>query len=107
VDCDGVLVETRFHQAPGAKVRPAVVVLDSGDQDFLGAPVTTRLRSAEFEVNLAGWQAAGLNVPSSARVQKLTVLANANVRRILGRLPEDALARLHQSLCRAFCPRSD
>ena len=104
---DVVLVEVRFHQAPGAKVRPTVVVLDSGDEDFVGAPITTRVRSAEFELNLAGWQAAGLNVPSIARVHKLAVLAKANIRRILGRLSEDDLAHLRVALCRAFCPRTE
>src|ERR1022692_1329955 len=32
---DVVLVEVRFHQAPGAKVRPAVVVLDSAMRTLL------------------------------------------------------------------------
>ena len=61
----------------------------------------------EFDLNLAGWQAAGLNVPSIARVHKLAVLAKANIRRILGRLSEDDLAHLRAALCRAFCPRSE
>jgi hypothetical protein len=28
--------------------------LDSSDEDFVGAPITTRVRSADFEVNLGG-----------------------------------------------------
>ena len=104
---DVVLVEVRFHQAPGAKVRPTVVVLDSGDEDFVGAPITTRVRPAEFELNLAGWQAAGLNVPSIARVHKLAVLAKASIRQVLGRLSDDDLADLRAALCRAFCPRTE
>ncbi|MGA2132222.1 MAG: type II toxin-antitoxin system PemK/MazF family toxin [Bryobacteraceae bacterium] len=102
---DVVLVEVRFHQAPGAKVRPTVVVLDSGDEDFVGAPITTRVRSGEFELSLGGWHAAGLNVPSSARMHKVAVLAKANIRRVLGRLSEDDLTHLRVALCRAFCPR--
>jgi mRNA interferase MazF len=104
---DVVLVEVRFHQAPGAKVRPTVVVLDSGDEDFVAAPITTRVRSAEFEVNLGDWQAAGLNVPSVARVHKVAVLAKVSIRRVLGRLSGDDHARLRAALCRAFCPRSE
>jgi mRNA interferase MazF len=64
---DVVLVEVHFHQTHGAKVRPAVVVLDSGDEDFLGAPITTRVRAGGFDLNLAGWQVA--------------VLAKRNIRR--------------------------
>ena len=99
---DIVLVEVRFHQAHGGKVRPVVVVLDSGDEDFVAAPITTRVRST----NLAGWQAAGLNVQSTARVHKVAVLAKMNIRRSLGRLADDDLDHLHAALCRAFCPRS-
>lgn len=57
---DVVLIEVAFHQTQGAKIRPAVVVLDSGDEDFIAAPITTRVRTAEFDMNLAGWQVAGL-----------------------------------------------
>jgi mRNA interferase MazF len=102
---DVVLVEVRFHQVPGAKVRPTVVVLDSGDEDFIGAPITTRVRSAEFELNLDGWQDAGLNAPSIAR--KIAVLAKTSIRRILGSLSDEDLAHLRVALCRAFCPRSE
>jgi mRNA-degrading endonuclease toxin of MazEF toxin-antitoxin module len=104
---DVILVEERFHQALGGEIGPTVVVPDSGDEDFIGAPITTRLRSAVLELNLAGWQAAGLNVPSIARVHKVAVLAKASIRRILDRLSEDDLAHLRVALCRAFCPRSE
>jgi mRNA-degrading endonuclease toxin of MazEF toxin-antitoxin module len=58
-------------------------------------------------LNLAGWQAAGLNVPSIARVHKVAVLAKANIRRILGRLSDDDLAQFRAALCRAFCSPSE
>jgi len=31
---DIVLIEVQFHQTRGSKIRPATVVLDSGDEDF-------------------------------------------------------------------------
>src|SRR5579871_2199754 len=42
---DIVLIDIRFHQAEGSKIRPVVVVLDSGDQDFVAIPVTPRKQS--------------------------------------------------------------
>jgi mRNA-degrading endonuclease toxin of MazEF toxin-antitoxin module len=104
---DVVLVEVRFHQAPGAKVRPAVVVLDSAMRTLLALRSPRGDARPEFDLNLAGWQAAGLNVPSIARVHKLAVLAKANIRRVLGRLSDDDLAHLRVALCRAFCPRTE
>jgi len=38
----------RFHQAMGAKVRAAVVLLDAGDDDSVAAPSTSQRRSADF-----------------------------------------------------------
>lgn len=37
-----VLIRMEFHQRAGGKVRPAVVLLDTGDDDFIAAPVTWR-----------------------------------------------------------------
>ncbi len=70
-----VLIRMMFHQATGAKVRPAVVLLDSGDTDFVAAPVTSQQRHSGFELVIHDWQAAGLNVASSLRIHKLTALA--------------------------------
>ena len=101
---DIVLIEVRFHQAEGAKVRPVIVVLDSGDEDFVAVPVTSRARVADFDVALAGWQAAGLNVPSVARAHKLAVLSKTSVRRVVGRMTAGDLVVFHTALCRAYCP---
>ena len=68
-----VLIRMQFHQAQGSKIRPALVLFDAGDEDFLAAPITSQPRASEFDLVVADWQAAGLNVPSTARVHKLTV----------------------------------
>jgi mRNA interferase MazF len=99
-----VLIRMQFHQAPGAKIRPALVLLDPGDEDFVAAPITSQPRASEFDLAVADWQTAGLNVPSTVRVHKLAVLAKADiVRRLRGCSSADreALAKL---LCRIFCP---
>ncbi len=36
-----VPIRMEFHQTTGAKVRPAVVLLDTGDDDFVAAPITS------------------------------------------------------------------
>ena len=99
-----VLIEVQFHQTLGAKVRPAVVVLDSGDADFVAAPITSRVRASEFDVTLGDWRGAGLNVPSVVRIDKVAVLAKADIRRLAGMITGDDLASIRKALCRAFCP---
>jgi mRNA interferase MazF len=94
---DVVLLRMEFHQTTGGKVRPAIVLLDTGDGDFVAAPVTSRSRLSEFDLPVQEWKIAGLNVPSFIRVHKLTVLAKSGIVRQLGSLTKidrDALAHM-------------
>lgn len=99
-----VLIRMQFHQAPGSKIRPALVLMDPGDEDFVAAPITSQPRASQFDLAVGDWQSAGLNVPSMVRVHKLTVLPKADIVRRLGvcsSADHDALAKL---MCRIFCP---
>ena len=77
---DIVLIEIQFHQTPGAKIRPAVVVLHSGDADFVAAPITSRPRASKFDLVLADWQVAGLSVPAAAAGGGISPFAVRRVR---------------------------
>lgn len=101
---DVVLIRMQFHQTQGSKIRPALVPLDTGDDDFVAAPVTSQPRSSEFDLSLVDWQAGGLNVPSSARIHKLTVLPKSDVVRKLGSCSASGREALQAALCKAFCP---
>jgi len=91
-----------FHQTAGTKVRPAIVLLDAGDDDFVGAPVTSRARISDYDLPIQEWRTAGLNVPSFVRVHKLTVLPKGEIARQLGRLTKQDRDSLAQLLARAF-----
>ena len=97
-----VLVRIGFHQASGGKVRPAAVLLDSGDDDFVAAPVTSRSRASVFEVSIQQWREAGLNIASTIRVHKLTVLAKDEIVRRLGELTVADRSALAEVLRLAF-----
>lgn len=101
-----VLIRMLYHQAPGSKVRPALVLLDPGDNDFVAAPITSQHRLPECDLAIEDWLAAGLNVASPVRIHKLTVLAKAEVLRRLGSLSDADRASLVAILCRAFRPRT-
>ncbi|MBI4876270.1 MAG: type II toxin-antitoxin system PemK/MazF family toxin [Acidobacteria bacterium] len=97
-----VLIRIAFHQTPGGKLRPAVVLLDSGDDDFVGAPITSRVRQSNYEVSIRQWPEAGLNMASTIRVHKLTVLAKSEIVRRLGELATSDRTALAEILRRAF-----
>src|SRR5712691_1360530 len=98
---DVVLLRMEFHQIAGGKVRPAVVLLDAGDDDFVAAPVTSRPRLSEYDLPIQEWKLAGLNVPSCVRVHN-TVLPKSGVVRQLGSLTKSDCDALVQILARAF-----
>lgn len=81
------MVDMAFHQSPGSKVRPAVVILDSGDEDFVVALVTSQAARSEYDLAITDWSAAGLSMPSIVRTDKVTVLFKADMKRKLGKLP--------------------
>ena len=97
-----VLLRMEFHQIAGGKVRPAVVLLDAGDDDFIAAPVTSRPRVSEYDLPIQEWRIAGLNVPSFIRIHKLTVLPKSGIVRQLGTLTKPDRDALVQILGRAF-----
>ena len=101
-----VLIRMQFHQAPGSKVRPALVILDTGDDDFVAAPITSQSRLSEYDVAIEHWRAAGLNVASTVRVHKLTVPGKGDLVRHLGLLSDTDCASLLAVLCQTFCPRT-
>ncbi len=99
---DVVLLRMEFHQSAGGKVRPAIVLLDTGDDDFVAAPVTSRPRLSEYDIPGGDWKIAGLNVPSFIRVHKLTVLSKSGIVRQVGGLTKPDRDALVQVLGRAF-----
>ena len=62
-----VLIRIDFHQRPGGKVRPAVVLLDTGDEDFYRRAHYLSATNTDFDVaGLArGWSERGFDDPSS------------------------------------------
>lgn len=97
-----VLIRIDFHQAAGGKVRPAIALLDSGDDDFVAAPVTSHPPRSGFDIAIRGWQEAGLNVASTIRVHELTVLAKDEIVRRLGELTSDDRTALSGMLRTVF-----
>lgn len=83
-------------------MRPAIVLLDSEDDDLVGAPVTSRFRVSDFDVPIHDWREAGLNTASMIRVHKLTVLAKGDIERRLGDLTVEDRAALAVVIRRAF-----
>ena len=84
-----VLIRIDFHQKPGDKLRPALVL-----------PVAELLTSMSLFISQG--REAGLNTASTIRVHKLTVLAKNEVMRRIGELTAPDRTALTAVLRRAF-----
>ena len=93
-----VLLTFPFADAMGAKRRPALVVLDTGDQGLIVARVTSQTTQAVFDVEIGDWRQAGLLLPSVVRVHKLATLEKRLVERRLGALTSNDWAQVRATI---------
>ena len=89
-----VLLSFPFAGATGAKRRPALVLLDTGDDDIVVARVTSQVARGPFDVELLEWKQAGLLFPSVVRVHKVATMEKRLVERRLGTLTAGDWARV-------------
>lgn len=93
---DVVLLPIPFTDLTSQKVRPAIVIGHGGfPGDLFVVPVTSKLENVDFM--LAGWEVAGLNVPSGVKSQIATV-EDRLVRKVVGRLGQTDADTLGRSL---------
>jgi len=59
-----------------------------------------------FRRRIVDWRFAGLNVPSTIRIHKLTVMAKSEIIRSLGKLSGEDQAAIGALLCKVFCLQS-
>ncbi len=87
-----------FTAGTGAKRRPTLVLLDTGDADVIVVPITSRTSQATFDVVLAEWQQEGLKLPSVVRVHKPVTIEKRLVERRLGALTPGDWTRVRDRL---------
>ncbi len=83
---DVLLVDFPQVAAPGRKLRPAIVVLDVGDDDVVVVPITSVQRSAAGDHPISNWRQAGLRIASWVRLAKVTTVLKHELGRQVGRL---------------------
>src|SRR3954471_14526417 len=72
---DALLPALPFHERTGIKLRPVLVILNSGDDDLVVVPITSHSPRGTFDYQIEFWQAAGLAIASTVRIDKTAVIA--------------------------------
>jgi len=87
-----------FSGGQGAKRRPVLVVRDFGDADLLVLPITSHPVRTAADLALSNWQAAGLKLPSTVRVEKLATIEKTWVAKTLGKISATDLVKVREIL---------
>ena len=83
---DILLLSFPFTDVTAAKRRPALALMDTGDEDIVVVRVTSQPPQTSFDIELLDWKKAGLLFPSVARIHKVATLEKQLVERKLGKL---------------------
>ena len=74
---DVLLARLPFADGQGFSTRPVLVNHEHDDNDLLVAPITSHPSRGAADTPLRDWQAAGLRLPSTARMDKLGTVAGS------------------------------
>jgi mRNA interferase MazF len=93
-----VLLEYPYTDLVGTKLRPAVVLKDTGDNDFIVIRATSQPKLTEYDITIEDWQFCGLLKPSIMRVHKMATLETNLVKKKMGVLSKNDLNKLYACL---------
>lgn len=68
---DVILTEFPYVSGAAGKKRPALVLLDTGDDDVIIALITSQRWTGAYDVKITDWKQANLQYPSVVRVHKI------------------------------------
>ncbi len=105
-----VVVDVPFSGGSGSKLRPALVIstetFHRNLPDVIVCPVSSQPRYYDRpgpgDHPLRHWKAVGLRYPSVARISNIVGVEKRIIKRILGAVSKDDLARVEHGLREAF-----
>jgi len=98
---DIVFVEFFQFATGDKKKRPAMVILDIGDDDVVVCPVTARKWEGKGDCSLRDWEEGGLKRESWIRLSKISSLEKLDVLHVFGKISqrdEEEIRRVFKEL---------
>ena len=82
----GEIVLLKFPLTDGEahKKRPALVILDTEDNDIIVCRITSKIYETKFDFKINDWTEAGLKLPSVIRLHKIASLDKKLIDKKLG-----------------------
>ncbi len=90
---DIVIIAFPYTNMNNTVMRPAMVVVDTGDEDIIVARITSQRRDMETEVEIHNWKSKGLLMQSYVRMSKIATLNRKDIKKKISSLDEEDIKR--------------
>ncbi len=81
-----ILLRFPYSNNISVKKRPALILIDTGDNDIIAARITSQYMNSLFDIEINEWEKAGLLTPSYVRLHKLATLEKQLIDKKLGKI---------------------
>ena len=95
---DIVLITFPFVESNTSKNRPALVLLDTDDNDVVVARITSQFQKDIYTLEINEWKTCGLLLPSAAKLNKIATINKSYIYFKLGCLQDHDLAEIRKML---------
>lgn len=97
---DIVLLKIPYSDGQTYKKRPALVLLDTQDEDMIVCRITSKIYSTAFDIEIDDWQNCSLKLPSVIRTHKIATLEKELVVMKMGEINNQIKERVKDTLQR-------
>lgn len=105
-----VVVNVPYSNTSGVKPRPAVIIsveaFHRSLPDAIACPISSQprfyRRPGPGDCPLRDWRSVGLRYPSTVRISKMLAVGKQIVKRVLGSLSQEDMARVESGVRRAL-----
>ncbi len=90
---DIVIIAFPYTNMNNTVMRPAMVVVDTGDEDIIVARITSQKRDRKTEVEITNWKNKGLLMQSYVRMSKIATLNRKDIKKKISSLDRGDIKR--------------
>ena len=99
---DIVIIAFPYTNMNNAIMRPALVLVDVGDEDIIVARITSQKRDAVNEIEVRNWKDKGLLMPSYVRLSKIATLNRKDIKKKMSKLDDADIKESKKILKKLF-----
>ncbi len=99
---DIVIIAFPYTNMNGSIMRPAMVIVDTGDEDIIVSRITSQKRLIETEVEIHNWKDKGLLMQSYVRLSKIATLNRKDIKKKISTLDKSDIKKSKKILKKLF-----